>query len=103
MSLLPCRRACELDACTEEQRWLTEGLWALEAVGIVGGARGSEVQIFPFLHGRQQQEPRRWQTVAAPSMQSCHSGKQRAYWQGLLQSMLHDVVFSKLEQIPSPQ
>jgi hypothetical protein len=37
MSLLPYRRACELDACTEEQRWLIEGLWAAEAVGIVGG------------------------------------------------------------------
>lgn len=37
MSLLPFRRACELDACTEEKRWLIEDLWAAEAVGIVGG------------------------------------------------------------------
>jgi hypothetical protein len=37
MSLLPFCRACELDACTEEKRWLIEDLWAAEAVGIVGG------------------------------------------------------------------
>ncbi|HWX09288.1 MAG TPA: AAA family ATPase [Gaiellaceae bacterium] len=37
MTALPVRRAHELDACPEEQRWLIEGLWAAEAVGILGG------------------------------------------------------------------
>jgi hypothetical protein len=37
MTALPVRRAHELEACPEEQRWLIEGLWAAEAVGILGG------------------------------------------------------------------
>ena len=37
MSALPVRLAHELDVCPEERRWLIEGLWAAEAVGIVGG------------------------------------------------------------------
>jgi hypothetical protein len=37
MTALPVRRAHELDACPEEGRWLIEGLWSAEAVGIVGG------------------------------------------------------------------
>ena len=37
MSALPVRLAHELDVCPEEKRWLIEGLWAAEAVGIVGG------------------------------------------------------------------
>ena len=37
MTALPVRRAHELDTCPEEQRWLIEGLWAAEAVGILGG------------------------------------------------------------------
>jgi AAA domain len=37
MTALPVRRAHELDACPEEQRWLIEGLWSAEAVGILGG------------------------------------------------------------------
>jgi hypothetical protein len=37
MTALPVRRAHELDVCPEEQRWLIEGLWAAEAVGILGG------------------------------------------------------------------
>jgi len=37
MTALPVRRAHELEACPEDQRWLIEGLWSAEAVGIVGG------------------------------------------------------------------
>ena len=37
MSALSVRLAHELDVCSEEKRWLIEGLWAAEAVGIVGG------------------------------------------------------------------
>lgn len=37
MTALPVRRAFELDVQPEEQRWLIEGLWSAEAVGIVGG------------------------------------------------------------------
>jgi RecA-family ATPase len=37
MTALPVRRAHELEPCPEERRWLIEGLWCAEAVGIVGG------------------------------------------------------------------
>lgn len=37
MTALPVRLAHELDARPEEQRWLIEGLWSAEAVGILGG------------------------------------------------------------------
>jgi AAA domain-containing protein len=37
MTALAVRLAHELDACPEEQRWLIEGLWSAEAVGILGG------------------------------------------------------------------
>jgi len=37
MTALPVRLAHELDACPEDKRWLIEGLWSAEAVGIVGG------------------------------------------------------------------
>jgi AAA domain len=37
MSALPVVQAHRLAACPEERRWLVEGLWADEAVGIVGG------------------------------------------------------------------
>jgi AAA domain len=37
VSLLPVERAHLLAAQPEERRWLVEGLWAEEAVGIVGG------------------------------------------------------------------
>lgn len=37
MTALPVRLAHELEARPEEQRWLIEGLWSAEAVGIVGG------------------------------------------------------------------
>jgi len=37
MTPFPVRLAHELDACPEERRWLIEGLWGAEAVGIVGG------------------------------------------------------------------
>lgn len=37
MTPLPVRLAHELDARPEERRWLIEGLWSDEAVGIVGG------------------------------------------------------------------
>lgn len=37
MSLLPVARAHELATRTEERRWLVTGLWAEEAVGIIGG------------------------------------------------------------------
>jgi hypothetical protein len=35
--MLPVTRAGELPICPPEHRWLIEGLWADEAVGIVGG------------------------------------------------------------------
>ncbi len=35
--MLPVIRAAELPVCPPEHRWLIEGLWADEAVGIVGG------------------------------------------------------------------
>jgi hypothetical protein len=34
---LPVQRACDLREHTEQTRWLIEGLWAQEAVGILGG------------------------------------------------------------------
>jgi AAA domain len=34
---LPTHRACELQTLPAERRWLIEGLWGHEAVGIVGG------------------------------------------------------------------
>lgn len=37
MSQLATRLAHQLARCPEEQRWLIEGLWADQAVGIVGG------------------------------------------------------------------
>jgi AAA domain len=37
MTALPVRPAHLLDAIAPEQRWLIEGLWAAQAVGIVGG------------------------------------------------------------------
>jgi RecA-family ATPase len=37
MTPFPVRLAHQLDACPEERRWLIEGLWGAEAVGIVGG------------------------------------------------------------------
>lgn len=37
MSVLPVLRAQELEVSAPEQHWLIEGLWAREAVGIVGG------------------------------------------------------------------
>ena len=37
MSLLPVEPAWRLAERTEEQRWLIAGLWAEQAVGIVGG------------------------------------------------------------------
>jgi RecA-family ATPase len=37
VTALPVRLAHELDARPEEQRWLIEGLWSAEAVGILGG------------------------------------------------------------------
>lgn len=37
MTALPVRLAHELETRPEEQRWLIEGLWSAEAVGIVGG------------------------------------------------------------------
>lgn len=37
MSPLPVCRAHELAECSEERRWLVEGLWSDQAVGIVGG------------------------------------------------------------------
>lgn len=37
MSVLPVLRAQDLEASAPEQHWLIEGLWAREAVGIVGG------------------------------------------------------------------
>jgi hypothetical protein len=37
MTALPVRPAHQLDVVTPERRWLIEGLWGAEAVGIVGG------------------------------------------------------------------
>ena len=37
MSRLPVRRASQLDAQPEENRWLVEGLWADQAIGVLGG------------------------------------------------------------------
>ena len=37
MTPLPTHRACELQALPAERRWLIEGLWGHEAVGILGG------------------------------------------------------------------
>lgn len=37
MTALPVRPAHQLDLLAAEQRWLIEGLWAAEGVGIVGG------------------------------------------------------------------
>jgi len=37
MTALPVRPAHQLDLVAPEQRWLIEGLWGAEAVGIVGG------------------------------------------------------------------
>lgn len=37
MTALPVRPAHLLDAMAAERRWLIEGLWAAEAVGIIGG------------------------------------------------------------------
>ena len=37
MTAFEVRRASELEAQPEERRWLVEGLWAEQAVGIVGG------------------------------------------------------------------
>jgi len=37
MTGLPVQRACELEALPPERQWLVEGLWADQAVGIVGG------------------------------------------------------------------
>ena len=34
---LPFRRACELETLSDQPRWLIEGLWAEQAVGILGG------------------------------------------------------------------
>jgi RecA-family ATPase len=37
MRQLPIERACRLAERTEERRWLIEGLWSEEAVGVIGG------------------------------------------------------------------
>jgi hypothetical protein len=37
MTRFPVRRASQLDAQPEENRWLVEGLWADQAVGVLGG------------------------------------------------------------------
>ena len=37
MSQLPVQPAWRLADCPEHQRWLVEGLWSEEAVGIIGG------------------------------------------------------------------
>ena len=37
MTALPVRLAHQLDVVAPEQRWLIEGLWGAEAVGIIGG------------------------------------------------------------------
>jgi len=37
MSQLPVQPAWRLADCPEQQRWLVDGLWSEEAVGIIGG------------------------------------------------------------------
>jgi hypothetical protein len=37
MTLLPVEPAWRLAECPEQQRWLVDGLWSEEAVGIIGG------------------------------------------------------------------
>jgi RecA-family ATPase len=37
MTLLPVQPACRLADRPEQQRWLVDGLWSEEAVGIIGG------------------------------------------------------------------
>jgi hypothetical protein len=37
MSLLPVKRAHQIDSRPPEQRWLVEHLWGAEAVGLIGG------------------------------------------------------------------
>src|SRR6201998_435149 len=37
MTPLPVQPAWRLAACPAQQRWLVEGLWSEEAVGIIGG------------------------------------------------------------------
>jgi len=37
VTALPLRRPHELAACPAERRWLVEGLWAAQAVGLAGG------------------------------------------------------------------
>src|ERR1700674_4010968 len=37
MSQLPVQPAWRLADCPEQQRWLVDGLWSGEAVGIIGG------------------------------------------------------------------
>jgi hypothetical protein len=37
MTALPVCKAADLAAAPAERRWLIEGLWADQAVGIVGG------------------------------------------------------------------
>ncbi len=37
MNSLPVKRACDLADSTDEPKWLIEGLWADQAVGILGG------------------------------------------------------------------
>ena len=50
MSLaLPVQPAHELDARPDTPRWLIEGLWADEAVGIVGGASPNPARAFSSL------------------------------------------------------
>jgi hypothetical protein len=36
MSQLPVQSAWRLADCPEQQRWLVDGLWSEEAVGIIG-------------------------------------------------------------------
>ena len=37
MSHLSTQRACELDPMSQQHRWLIEGLWTDQAVGVIGG------------------------------------------------------------------
>ena len=37
MSPLPVQPAWRLADCPEQERWLVDGLWSEEAVGIIGG------------------------------------------------------------------
>jgi hypothetical protein len=37
MNALPVQRACDLGEATDEPQWMIEGLWAAQAVGILGG------------------------------------------------------------------